>query len=138
MGTEAHADVRAQLSEAFRGRLLREGGINAVLEAAEPLRRVRAPLRSRDEEEYALELANVLTAALASGAPARARFVEDQGVELVLLILKTRQYFRLGFLKVWRMCGFSQCVQLCIECCRRRARVSYDSQHAAARGARRC
>lgn len=90
-----------QLSAACRQKLVRGGGINEVLVAVEPYRRQKQPLKDRAEEEYVFELCNALSSCLMDPA-AKAQFVEDQGVELMLLVLKGRQYYRIGVLKARR------------------------------------
>ena len=82
-----------------RTTLRNERGINDILLAVEPYRRTKQPLKDHEEEEFVFELCNVLSACLRDTA-AQARFVEDQGVELMMLVLKGRQYFRLGIVKV--------------------------------------
>jgi hypothetical protein len=79
--------------------MLQEGGINQVLIAIEPYRREKQPLKDKAEEEYVFELCNILCSCLMN-TPSRARFVEDQGVELMMLVLKGRQYYRIGVMKV--------------------------------------
>lgn len=81
--------------------MVRGGGINEVLVAVEPYRREKQPLKDRAEEEFVFELCNALSSCLMDPA-AKAQFVEDQGVELMMLVLKGRQYYRIGVLKVRR------------------------------------
>jgi hypothetical protein len=79
--------------------MLRDGGINEILLAVEPYRREKRPLKDKEEEEYVFELCNILSSCLVDPA-AKARFVEDQGVELMMLVMKGRQFYRIGVVKV--------------------------------------
>lgn len=79
--------------------MLRDGGINEILLAVEPYRREKRPLKDKEEEEYVFELCNILSSCVVDPA-AKARFVEDQGVELMMLVMKGRQYYRIGVIKV--------------------------------------
>ena len=93
--------VGVQASASCREKMVRDGGINEILVAVAPYHKEKQPLRNKEEEEYVLELCNILSACLIDGA-ARARFVEDEGVELMILVLKGRQFYRTGVLKVWQ------------------------------------
>jgi beta-catenin-like protein 1 len=88
-----------QMTTACRQKMVRDGGINEVLIAIEPYRREKQPLKDKAEEEYVFELCNVLSSCLMD-TPSKARFVEDQGVELMMLVLKGRQIYRVGVMKV--------------------------------------
>ena len=111
--------MRVQASAVCREKLVREGGLNDILMALAPYHKQKQPLKEAEETEYVLELANALAACLVDAA-ARSRFEEDEGVELMLLILKSRQLYRLGALKVrsgiWFVCGCGNVVAFCLSC----------------------
>jgi hypothetical protein len=102
-----------QASAACCEAMVRDGGINEVLLAVAPYHREKQPLKDKDEEEYVLELCNVLAACVVDGA-VRARFVEDEGVELMLLVLKGRQFYRTGVLKARTPPSHCCCMCSCV------------------------
>jgi beta-catenin-like protein 1 len=90
------------------------GGVDALLRAA-------APFRARDpdgaEEAELLEncfgaLAALLSAAAPGGAAARRAFLADEGVELCLLMLKSRRACRLGALRALDFAA-TRCPSVC-------------------------
>lgn len=62
-------------------------------------RKIKKPLKEKSEEEFVLELCNIFSACCIEAA-GKQQFLEFEGVELMLIMLKNRQSFRIGCIKV--------------------------------------
>jgi hypothetical protein len=63
-------------------------------------RKLKKPLADKDEEEFLMELCNILSVCCMEAA-GKQQFLEFEGIELMLLILRNKQAFRIGCIKVW-------------------------------------
>lgn len=62
-------------------------------------RKIKKPLKDKSEEEFVLEICNVFSACCIEAA-GKQQFLEFEGIELMLIMLRNRQFFRLGCIKV--------------------------------------
>lgn len=62
-------------------------------------RKTKKPLKDKSEEEFVLELCNIFSACCIEAA-GKQQFLEFEGIELMLIMLKNRQFFRIGCIKV--------------------------------------
>lgn len=62
-------------------------------------RKTKKPLKEKSEEEFVLELCNIFSACCIEAA-GKQQFLEFEGIELMLIMLKNRQFFRIGCIKV--------------------------------------
>ena len=69
-----------------------------MLVAVEPYRKVKVDLKEREEEEYVYTLCDILSACLLHPS-IKDQFLEDQGVELMLLIIRGKRSFRQAAVK---------------------------------------
>lgn len=88
-----------QSSAVCRKKLLAEGAIDRVVVTMSSYRKLKKPLEDKDEEEFLMELCNVLSVCCMDAA-GKQQFLEFEGIELMFIILRNRQMFRIGCLKV--------------------------------------
>lgn len=62
-------------------------------------RKLRKPLEDKDEEEFLMELCNVLSVCCLEPA-GKQQFLDYEGIELMFIMLRNRQIFRIGCIKV--------------------------------------
>lgn len=66
-------------------------------------RKLKKPLEDKDEEEFLMELCNVLSVCCMEAA-GKQQFLDFEGIELMFIILRNRQMFRIGCVKVCDPC----------------------------------
>lgn len=90
--------ILAQNSIKNVDRLIKHGAIDVILQLLSTWRR-RDPEENSDEEEFAGNLFDLLIMLVKTEA-GRAKFVEDEGIELCLLMMKEGKFSRAGALRV--------------------------------------
>lgn len=88
-----------QFSPACRSKLIAEGAMDKLMVTMSGYRKIKKPLKEKSEEEFVLELCNIFSACCMEAA-GKQQFLEYEGVELMLIMLKNRQFFRIGCIKV--------------------------------------
>jgi hypothetical protein len=69
-------------------------------------RKLRKPLEDKDEEEFLMELCNVLSVCCLEPA-GKHQFLDYEGIELMFIMLRNRKIFRIGCIKVCMHAGHS-------------------------------
>lgn len=88
-----------QFSIVCRQKLLAEGAMDKLMVTMSGYRKIKKPLKDKSEEEFVLELCNIFSACCIEAA-GKQQFLEFEGIELMLIMLKNRQFFRIGCIKV--------------------------------------
>jgi hypothetical protein len=92
-----------------RSKLLAEGAMDRVVVTMSSYRKLKKPLEDKDEEEFLMELCNMLSVCCMDAA-GKQQFMDFEGIELMFIILRNRQTFRIGCLKVWLLAPHSSSV----------------------------
>ena len=87
-----------QSSTVCRSKLLAEGAMDRVVVTMSSYRKLKKPLTDADEEEFLMELCNVL-AVCCMDAAGKQQFLDFEGIQLMFIILRNRQLFRIGCIK---------------------------------------
>eukprot|EP00892_Ulva_mutabilis_P003222 jgi/Ulvmu1/12900/UM098_0088.1 len=106
----------AQFSMPCRKKLIAEGAMDKLMVTMSGYRKIKKPLKEKSEEEFVLELCNIFSACCIE-ASGKQQFLEYEGVELMLIMLKNRQFFRIGCIKVLAHATteFQRTADLCVE-----------------------
>lgn len=102
-----------QSSQLCRSKLLAEGAMDRVVVTMSSYRKLKKPLEDGDEEEFLMELCNILSLCCMDAA-GKQQFLDFEGIELMFIILRNRQMFRIGCVKVRPLFCASACTPLCV------------------------